>query len=66
MKTRILLDGRVVEELEIPKTLTVKTRCPDKWILIDMETGEQYTGNTTDDSNNWKKLQPLEWVRVDY
>lgn len=48
MKTRVLQDGRVVEELEVARQLWIKTRCPDKWLLIDMETGEQYKGRTTE------------------
>lgn len=58
MKTRVLQDGTIVEELEQSKVLTVKTRCPDKWMLIDLETGERYTGHNTDG--------PLSWKRIDY
>jgi hypothetical protein len=64
MNARILLDGRIVEELMVAKTLVVNTKCPDKWILVDMETGEQYIGHRTDGSNDWRKLPPDEWVSI--
>lgn len=53
---RKLLDGRQVEELEEAKVLTIKTKSPEKWLLIDLETGERYTGHTTDGVNSWRKL----------
>ena len=39
MKTRKLLDGSEVPELTDPITLQIKTKCPAKYKLIDMETG---------------------------
>jgi hypothetical protein len=54
---RKLLDGNEVPELDEPKILTVKTKCPEKWLLIDLETGERYTGYGTDGSQDWKKLK---------
>lgn len=56
MTTRKLQDGREVTELASAKTLTVKTKCPEKWLLIDLETGERYTGHSTDGKNSWRKL----------
>ena len=53
---RTLKDGRSVPELNEPKILIVYTRCPEKWKLLDMETGEEYTGHTTDGKNSWRKL----------
>lgn len=55
-KLRTLLTGEEVKELSEAKTLIVKTKCPEKWRLIDMETGEQYTGHWTEGKNSWKKL----------
>jgi phosphoribosylanthranilate isomerase len=45
MKHRILLNGNQVEELENPVTITIYTKCPEKWILLDTETGEKYRGS---------------------
>ena len=56
MKTRTLQDGSVVQELEEAKVLTVKTKCPEKWLLVDLETGERYTGFITEGKNSWRKL----------
>jgi hypothetical protein len=44
MKYRNLLDGSKVKELDLPVTITVYTKCPEKWMLVDMETGEHYQG----------------------
>jgi hypothetical protein len=57
MTTRTLKDGSQVLELENPKTLTVYTRCPEKYRLIDMETGEQYVGFSSDGPSSWKKVE---------
>ncbi len=54
---RTLIDGKVVPELEQPKTLTVYTKCPEKWILIDMETGVKYTGYSTEGNLSWRKIE---------
>ena len=57
MKTRKLQDSTTVPELDKPKTLEVYTKCPEKWLLIDLETGERYTGYSTDGAYNWKKVE---------
>jgi hypothetical protein len=51
-----LIDGKEATEYENPITLTVKTKCPSKWLLTDMETGEQYVGYETQGKNSWKKV----------
>ncbi len=58
MKTRTLLDGRDVEELEKPVTLEVKTKCPKKWMLVDLQTGERYIGHTD------PKAGPSHWEKI--
>ena len=44
-KIRILLDGSTAEEYEDPIDLIIHTKCPGKWKVIDMETGEEYIGS---------------------
>jgi hypothetical protein len=66
MKTRLLKDGRVVQELEVVRQLWINTRCPDKWLLIDMETGEQYKGRATEGTQDWEKVNAIEWKRVEF
>jgi hypothetical protein len=44
MKDRILLNGQMVSSLEEPVFLEIYTRCPKKWLLVDLETGQEYRG----------------------
>jgi len=39
----------------------IKTKCPQKWLLIDRETGEAYIPYHTTGKNQWKKLFIAEW-----
>jgi hypothetical protein len=49
-------EAKNFEELEQSISLTVKTKCPDKWILIDRETGQTYVGNLM---GHWDRLDPV-------
>jgi hypothetical protein len=42
MKKRVLQNGIEVEELDKPVNLTILTKCPRKWKITDMETGQIY------------------------
>jgi hypothetical protein len=54
---RTLLDGSEVLELDTAVELIVKTKCPNKYKLIDLETGEEYIGNMPDEHHRfWKKI----------
>jgi len=53
---RKLLDGTTAEELKEAKTLTIKTKCPGKWMLADKETGEVYVPHTSEGKLQWKKI----------
>ena len=44
MKTRTLQDGTEVEQYEHNVILNVITKCPSKYKLVDMETGQEYIG----------------------
>lgn len=58
MKTRTLKDGKDVVELDFPIDLVVHTKCPEKWMLIDLETGEHYMGqNDIEKYHQWKRLE---------
>jgi hypothetical protein len=50
-------EGHRYPEVETPIILTVYTKSPRKWLLLDRETGESYEGNET---GSWDKLQPKE------
>jgi len=40
MKKRELLSGRQVCERKQEAKLTIATKCPDKWLFVDLETGD--------------------------
>lgn len=48
---RVLLDGSQVAELSVALTLKLDTKCPEKWLAVDLETGEVWRGSTT----GWKR-----------
>ena len=53
---RELQNGVKVYELEEPVTLTVYTKCPMKYKLVDRETGEEYIGqDPTKNNYSWSK-----------
>jgi hypothetical protein len=59
MTERKLKDGTLAEEMEFVVTLVVQTKCPGKWKLIDMETGEEYLGVIPLErkkNRHWKKI----------
>ena len=53
---RKLLDGTEAPEFDFPIQLIVLTRCPSKYKLIDMETGEEYIGIDSENSH-WDKIE---------
>ena len=57
---RKLKNGVQVYELDNPVTLTVYTRCPMKYILVDRETGEEYIGqDPTKNKYSWNKISTV-------
>ena len=44
-KERTLQSGEKVEELDSSVQLIIKTKCPTKWIIQDLETGQKYRAN---------------------
>ena len=59
---RQLKDGTEVAELDQTVELKVTTKCPDKWLLIDRETGEAYIAYNTPGKHQWRKLYNAEWT----
>ena len=59
MNRKLRVSGAEVPAYNVAITLKVKTRCPSKWKLIDMETGEEYIGQlpTEKDTHHWKKIE---------
>ena len=55
---RTLKDGTKAKELDENITLRVYTKCPSKYKLIDMETGEEYIGQDPRYNNfHWRKIK---------
>ena len=54
---RKLQDGTSVPDFDIKLELKVVTKCPQKWKLIDMETGQVYTGKVLvhEDDLHWQR-----------
>ena len=46
----------IFSELKKSISLTVKTKSPGKWLLIDRETGQVYKGN---EKGYWDRLDPV-------
>lgn len=44
------------KELDYSISLTVKTKSPEKWLLIDKETGQVYEGS---ESGWWNRLENI-------
>ncbi len=44
------------EEVDKDVVLTVRTLSPEKWLLIDRETGQIYQGSS---KGHWDKLKPI-------
>ena len=49
------------EELDKSITLIVKTKCPQKWLLVDRETGNVFEGNI---DGAWDRLDPVKRERM--
>jgi hypothetical protein len=44
------------EETEQAIVLSVTTYCPEKWLLVDQETGQVFRGNA---GGYWNRLDPV-------
>lgn len=56
---RRLKDGTHAQELPHPVDLTIHTKCPEKWILVDQQTGQVYRG-----SSEPTQYGPWEWINM--
>lgn len=44
------------DKLDEPLQLIVKTRCPEKYLLVDRETGQVFVGSAM---GHWDRLDPV-------
>ena len=55
---RKLLDGTYVEEFSSAVDLTIHTKSPEKWKLVDLETGQEYVGsNVPTKYGRWRRIK---------
>jgi hypothetical protein len=55
---RKLINGEEAEELDLAIDLTIHTKCPGKWLLIDLETGQEYRGSPRPNMyGKWKRIK---------
>jgi hypothetical protein len=55
---RKLIDGSEVEEFDKAVDLTIHTKAPEKWLLIDLETGQEYIGSDKPNLyGKWKRIK---------
>ncbi len=53
----MIRQGIELEELENSVILTIKTKCPSKWRLVDIENGRVFMGNS---GGSWIEMKELE------
>jgi hypothetical protein len=51
-----LREIKLFDALDNSITLTVKTKSPTKWLLIDRETGQIFQGSP---KGHWDRLEPI-------
>jgi hypothetical protein len=49
-------DIHTYDEIDEAIDLVIHTKCPEKWLLIDRETGQAYVGNA---NGSWHRLEPV-------
>lgn len=53
-----MYQGANIKELEKAADLVVHTKAPGKWVLLDLETGQQYIGlEEPDQYGMWKRIK---------
>ena len=55
-KFRKLKTGEKAEELDSPVSLIIKTKCPTKWVIEDLETGQRYRANGNTEAVSYTHL----------
>jgi hypothetical protein len=51
-----VIEQKRFDRLKSAINLTVKTRCPEKYLLVDRETGDMFIG---DPAGHWNRLEPV-------
>ena len=57
-KKRKLVSGKEVPDLGRVVNLSILTKCPEKWKIVDMETGQEYVARgTLEIYKQWKRIK---------
>ena len=57
-KKRTLVSGKEVPDLGRVVNLSILTKCPEKWKIVDMETGQEYVASgTLEIYKQWKRIK---------
>ncbi len=57
-KKRTLVSGKEVPDLGRVVNLSILTKCPEKWKIVDMETGQEYVASgTLELYKQWKRIK---------
>jgi hypothetical protein len=55
-----MLQGAEVEEYDEAVDLTIHTKAPGKWLLIDLETGQEYVGSRLpNEYGKWRRIKDV-------
>ena len=57
-KKRTLVSGKEVPDLGRVVNLSILTKCPEKWKIVDMETGQEYVASgKLELYKQWKRIK---------
>ena len=66
-KPRNLINGKKAKSYPDPIDLVVHTRAPEKWKLIDLETGQEYIGTAEPNEYGcWVRVKDREYSDTEY
>ena len=56
-----MFQGVEVEEYDSAVDLTIHTKAPGKWLLIDLETGQEYVGSRLpNEYGKWRRIKDVD------
>jgi len=68
IRARTLRSGRTVKENDESMKLTIDTKCPDKWLFVDLESGNVWhkrEGETELNGHFWRRATEEEMTELE-
>ena len=59
-KYRHLQSGRVIPQYSKEVEMTIASMCPDKWLFVDLETGDIWHKSEDGSSLSWRSATKME------